>query len=186
MQGGRTMVEVKLTPSQIMMAAHCGTMRQTMNLKNRKPATYGAGHLNDWQLHIEGCLGEMAVASYLNLYWDGNLGFFSKADVGSLEVRTASNHRYNLILHPADKDDSKFILLTGVNGSYQIHGWIYGREGKKEEFWRDPLGGRPAFFVGKEHLHPIETIRNGTESTSPDTPPHPATPPADAASTPLP
>jgi hypothetical protein len=30
----------------------------------------------------------------------------------------------------------------------------------KEEFWADPARGRPAYFVTKEHLRPMESLTN--------------------------
>jgi hypothetical protein len=28
----------------------------------------------------------------------------------------------------------------------------------QEKFWADPAKGRPAYFVPKEYLHPIDTL----------------------------
>jgi hypothetical protein len=30
----------------------------------------------------------------------------------------------------------------------------------KEEFWADPARGRPAYFVTKEHLRPMESLND--------------------------
>jgi hypothetical protein len=34
-----------------------------------------------------------------------------------------------------------------------------------EKFWADPARGRPAYFVPKEHLHPIETLVQSYDET---------------------
>jgi hypothetical protein len=147
--------EVTLTPAEMLSAAHVGIMRHVQNLKRDKAPMYGASGMDDWQLHIEGALGECAVSKLLNLYWLGSVGNLMAADVGRLQVRTRSKHNYDLILHPADLDNAAYILVTGINGRYRVHGWIYGREGKLPEFWKDPTGtGRPAYFVPRSLLTP--------------------------------
>lgn len=154
------MIEVVLTPPQILMGAHIGLMRQTSNMKNNRNPRYGAGHNNDWQYNIEGCLGEMAVASFLGIYWDGNINRLDRADVGDLEVRTRSEHWHEMLLHEADKDESKHLLVTGKNGSYQLHGWLYGYEGKLDKYWKDPSKkDRPAFFIPQSELRPISELQ---------------------------
>lgn len=145
-------MRIELTPAEIMLGAEAGVMRQVENLKiGRKPA-YGAGTENDWQLHIEGCLAEMAMAKYLGVYWAGK-GKLRHPDVGDMDVRTRSKSHYRLILHKEDPDDRVFWLMCGVNGKYDVVGWIRGRDGKQEQYWSDPAGGRPAYFVPQEHLH---------------------------------
>jgi hypothetical protein len=34
------------------------------------------------------------------------------------------------------------------------------RDAMKEEFWADPARGRPAYFVTKEHLRPMESLND--------------------------
>lgn len=146
-----SMIEIKLTSQEILKGAMVGIMRQTENLKKKAQPAYGAGSKDDWQLHIEGALGECALAKYLNVYWSGK-GEMRNPDVGPFDVRTRSRHDYELILHPNDPDERTFWLLTGSNGVYRIHGCIKGKDGKKKEFWKDPAGGRPAFFVPQSEL----------------------------------
>lgn len=147
-------VNVDLTPWEMMLAAQCGVMRQVENVKLKRSAAYGAGSLNDWQLHIEGCLGEYALAKYLGVFWDGK-GKVRAPDVGHVDVRTRSRHDYELIIHESDPDDRAFWLVTGGNGQYRVHGWTYGSEGKKPEYWKDPAKGRPAFFVPHSALNMV-------------------------------
>tara|TARA_R110002126_G_scaffold279942_1_gene427063 strand:+ start:475 stop:927 length:453 start_codon:yes stop_codon:yes gene_type:complete len=145
-------VDVILTPSEIMMAAQAGIMRQVENIKTKAEPYYGASDVADWQLHIEGCLGEFALAKYLNLWWGGK-GDKRNADVFIYDVRTRSSHNYDLILHPDDPDDRNFWLVTGRNGKYKIHGWIIARDGKQEKYWKEPVKNRAAFFVPQSALN---------------------------------
>ena len=131
---------VILTPWEMLLAAQAGVMRQVENQKLQRQAYYGAGHENDWQLNIEGCLGEFALSKFLGVHWAGK-GTFRAPDVGDMDVRTASRDHYRLILHEADPDDRVFWLLCGINGHYRVKGWILGKDGKKKEYWQDPKTG---------------------------------------------
>lgn len=145
---------ITLAPSEILMAAQVGLMRQVQNLKRRVKEKYGAHPSQDWQLNIEGALGEYALAKYLGLHW-GGCGDYGSPDVGGIfDCRTSWRDDAALRLHEKDPDDRAFFLLTGVNGVYTVRGWMYARDGKKEEFWSDPTGkNRPAFFVPQHLLH---------------------------------
>lgn len=146
------MVEIVLTPSQIMQGAFVGIMRQVSNIqRNRNPA-YGVDDTADWQLHCEGALGEMALALHLGRFWDGALNKMRAADVGDMQVRTAAQHSHRLIIHPNDADNATFYLLTGRNGRYIVQGSITGANAKRQEWWQDPKGGRPAYFVPQSAL----------------------------------
>ncbi len=145
------MVRVTLTTTEMMQAALIGSMRHVQCLKNDRTEQYGVNPEYGWQFNIQGALGEMVIAKHLGLYF-GGVGIFGGLDVGKYEVR--ANHRDNgdLILHPNDKDDAIFWLVTGVNGHFTIRGNITGRIGKDARWWRDGSPGRPAFFVPQSAL----------------------------------
>ena len=149
---------VKLTPAEVLQGAQAGIMRQTKNIRRKLKHRYGASAENDWQMHVEGCLGEMAVAKYLDRFWHGAVGIPHHGDIGSIEVRTSNHETARLIVHDRDLSDSVFILVTGLNGLYNIRGWIKGKEAKQRRFWSDPAGGRPAYFVPKSELIEIEKL----------------------------
>ena len=148
---------VELTAREMIQGAFVGLMRQVENLRRGRQDAHGANSVNGWQLHIEGALGEMAVAKVVDRYWSGAHGF-RECDVGKYEVRTRSKHHYELIVHPDDADEARFILVTGGNGYYVLRGWILGDSAKREEWWKDPAGGRAASFVPQSGLNPIAEI----------------------------
>lgn len=159
-------MEIDLTPSEMMIAATVGIMRQIHNLNKGRVPNYGIKDQHQWGAHIEGCMGEYVVAKALGMYWSGNMGKLSMADVGDLQVRTGASHNFRLILHPKDNDQDYFILVTGVNGQYVIQGWCTGEDGKKPEYWQDPSkANRPAYFVPKSVLRPIEELKQSMERT---------------------
>jgi len=136
----------------MLLAAQAGIMRQVENCKIGREPYHGAGSGNDWQLHIEGCLGEFALAKYLGVHWSGK-GKLRDPDVGEVDVRTGARDSHRLILHDDDPDDRVFWLLCGVNGNYTVKGWITGLDGKKKVYWSDPVGGRPAYFIPQSALN---------------------------------
>ena len=61
------MKQIKLSEAEIMYAAGVGVARQVENLEIGRIPAYGAGNMNNWQIHLEGALGEMALAKYLKI-----------------------------------------------------------------------------------------------------------------------
>jgi hypothetical protein len=153
---------IELTASQMMIANLVASMRQVQNIKEGRRDRYTSatgGRVTDtWQKNAESCMAEMAVARHLCIYWDGNIGNRAAADVGPYQVRHTDRANGCLLLHPPDKDGDIFILVTGENGTYNLSGWIYARDGKTLEYWKDPVGGRPAFFVPQKALNPLNII----------------------------
>lgn len=154
-----TDIIVRLTWAETMQAASIGVMRLVQNLKMGR----NSGRVEDdhnWGPHIEGACGEMAVAKHFGLFWSGAIGNIGADDVGRLQVRTRSKHDYELILHKEDRDDRKFILLTGIAPEYRVRGWITAIDGKLPEYWKTipPHTRPPAYFVPHSKLRPIEEL----------------------------
>lgn len=152
-------VTVRLSPGEIRMAAEMGITRQISNLLKNRPDAHGCPANVGWQVHIEGCLGEMALAKHLDLFWGGNFENLDADDVGRYQVRTSDRHNNRLIIHPSDPDDRAFVLVTGVAPEYRIHGWIRAGDAKRDEWWADPSRkNRPAYFVPQDSLHDPHTV----------------------------
>lgn len=151
---------VKLAWSEVLLAAQVALMRQVQNLAAGRENRYGAAPDQNWQIAIEGCCGELAVARYLDLFWSGAVGNLKAADVGPIQVRTRANHKWDLLLHPGDPNDAAFVLVTGRAPDYRLAGWLIGAEGKRKEYWQDPAGGRPAYFVPQAALMPMKALRD--------------------------
>jgi len=75
-----------------------------------------------------------------------------------IDVKTRSKASYDLIVQKNEPAEKKYVLVTIQNKTTLIHGWIHGGEAMQEKFWADPAKGRPAYFVPKEYLHPIDTL----------------------------
>jgi hypothetical protein len=155
---------VTLTPSELTQAALVGVMRHVQNLKIGRRAGHNleAG-VQDWQYNLAGACGEMVVAKHFNLYWGGT-GVFRGGDVGRLQVRLCPHFNGRLILHHDDQDDAAFVLVRGHAFDYEVVGWIWGRDGKRDEWWTDPTRqNRHAFFVPEHALRGIGTLRISAE-----------------------
>lgn len=152
-------IRVDLTPFNLVYAGLVGVSRQVKGVK--KKGTYGVKNFKDgWQNNCDGATGECAIAKWLNVFWDGALGDFRAKDVGGrYQARTTPYDWGDMILHPDDADDDVFILVLSHNApAYYLKGWVYGREGKLEKYWRDGEKNRPAFFVPQGMLEPMSTL----------------------------
>jgi len=149
-------VSITLTPTEARAAILTGAERQIDALTRGLADKHGAGGEDSWTLHIEGAAGEMAAAKALDRYWQMPVGTFKAGgDVGTLQVRTRSRHDYELIVREDDRDDDRFILVTGTLPRFQIHGWIFGRDAKRPQWLREHGGRAPAFFVPHAELRPL-------------------------------
>jgi hypothetical protein len=156
---------VVLTPHEFLYAAMVGCTREIDNRRKQRFDRYGPRTTSPWDLHIEGAAGELALAKYLGHYWSGALGNLDAADVRDWQVRTSAGEDSCLIVHPADGDDDRFVLIIGTAPNFLIRGWAYGRDAKRLEFWRDPSGrDRPAYFLPQSQLRPMEQTHAGFSS----------------------
>lgn len=146
-------MDVELTHSEILLAYTMAGQIQAQNLTVERKPRYGADD-NNFHSVVIGCLGELAVAKALNRFWSGNLGNLKAKDVGGIQVRASDRHN-SLILHHPDADDDRFIFVRLFKNRATLAGWTFGRDGKKECYWRDDIP-RPAFFIPSEKLNPMK------------------------------
>jgi hypothetical protein len=115
-------------------------------------------------IHLLGAAGEMAVASYLGLkdcLYQETEAKRGSCDLPGIDVKTRSRHSYDLIVQNNESPEKKFVLVTIQDKKTVIHGWIRGKDAMKKEYWSDPAGGRPAYFVPKTALMPMSAL-NGS------------------------
>src|SRR5262245_35480808 len=150
-------INIVLSYSELRLAAEVGIQREASNVRqNRK-------HLNNfdgpaWSNHIEGACGEMCLAKHLNVYWNGNVGDLDAHDVAEFEVRTARYHDRDLWLFDRDRDEDKFVLVTGRAPNFVLRGWITAAEGRACGDVREYVKDRPLLYVPQSALHPMKTL----------------------------
>ena len=158
------MIEVTLTWAEVMQAANLGVMRQIAAMKASRPDRHGIDPANGWRAHIEGAAGEMAFAKALGLYFGSTINEFKAPDVAGIQVRTRSNHDYELIVRADDADDLAYVLVTGSIPKFRVVGWSTGARAKT--FQPQTYGGRPpAYFVPHTHLRDVSELTPNRPAT---------------------
>lgn len=155
-------MEVIVTWTEITVAALAGALRQAGNERRGNHDAHGFKDEKGegWGLHIEGAIAEYAVSKGMNVSWVPAYGDhrLSEADVGEWQVRSTRHPKGRMIIHHSDDDDCLFYLAIASRHprgrSYRIVGAMKAREAKRAEWWEDPVGGRPAFFVPQAALDP--------------------------------
>ena len=128
----------RLSEREMLLAASSGVQREVECLRKlnggenvvseyeKNNNQVGPGGL--WNNHIEGALGEFAVAKFLGLYPSG-ITEQDATDVGEhYEVRTRGLEYQELFVKKKDNPDKYYILAQGSFGEYTIRGWITGFE----------------------------------------------------------
>lgn len=152
-----------LTYHEVTHAATVGLARHWSALKRSLRETNGSERANHWFTHQLGAIGELAVAKALSVHWSGNVGKEGRPDIVykglSIEVRAVTDPRHRLIVHPEDQAD--FFVLTVLDElpCVKIAGAISAAGAKTAEFWQDPQGGRPAFFVPAQALSSLHILQ---------------------------
>ena len=153
--------DVPLVWEDVETAAWIGLRRAVGNLRNGVPDRFGAGYSNGGiEPHVHGALVELAVAQHFNLHWRGAMRM-REIDVGGcIEVKSIRRATDSLLLHPDSHDDLPYVLgLVERLPVVTLCGWILGRDGKRPEYWGDPVGGRPAFFVPQSALRSMPELK---------------------------
>ena len=158
-----TPVEFVFTEEERRQAVAEGLRRQGFNeskgLRGRNGGAWKGSKALD--IHLLGAAGEVAVASYLGLkseLFKETEAKKNSDDLPGIDVKTRSKASYDLIVQRGSDPQKKFVLVTIENQQTLLHGWCYGHEALQERFWADPARGRPAYFIPKECLRPIETL----------------------------
>jgi len=152
-------VNYQLTPSEMHIAAIVGVQRGLDAIRNKRPGRYGCGF--DFDADIIGCMGEQALAKHLDRYWNGSFGDFKAVDVAhAYQVRasTFDGPTAGLLLHPGDHDDHPFIKVVVRLPVVSLVGWTMGRDGKRQEYWKELQKGRPCFVVPDRTLRPMSEL----------------------------
>lgn len=159
-------IQITLSEDQLAIAEKEATRRQTVNEsaklrgRNRAPSQ-GQKAL---EMHRMGCLGEAAVAAYLDMeehLFANTKAIRNSADLpGNIEVKTRSKHSYDLLVQLDDDPNKLFVLVTTENTEIRIVGWIHGKDAMKKEFVREFVRGRPCYAVPQCMLNPPETMKS--------------------------
>ena len=159
-----TPIEFVFSEEERKQAMEEGQRRQAVNeAKGLRGRNRGAWRGDKaLEIHLLGAAGEMAVAAHLGMkdhLFKENEAKRGSDDLPGIDIKTRSKHCYDLIVQKNEDPRKKFVLVTIEKQKTLIHGWCYGEEAMQEQYWADPARGRPAFFVPKEKLRPIEELQ---------------------------
>ena len=155
------LVTITLDPAVADLARKVGAMRlRSSGNTGRNPHRSQAGRSDAERLRHEhlGCLAEAAVAQRLGIPYDGSVNrFHDRPDVGAFEVRATDRRHGCLILRDNDHPDRPYVLAVGdgVRPVIELRGWLWGWEGRRSEWLRDPHNRRPCWMVPQSALRPI-------------------------------
>ena len=139
---------------------HVEAIRRKLKHKKR-------GNKPSFVAHIEGAIGEVAVAKAANRYWGGGVNVGKRVpDFGEqLEVRCRdeTDGQRELIVREDDSDERVMVLVTWTEDSIAdrklyVHGWIEIKEAKKKEYLKNYGGYGSAYFVPKDKLKKMEDL----------------------------
>lgn len=154
-------MNITLTWQEQLFAAQAGVMRRISAMSRSRPEPYQTPKTDLWGNDIESCGAEAAVAKAIGRYWLAVLQNPQDAngDVSGIEVRSTARPNGRLIVHDEDKDDSPFVLVRGLFPSYDVVGWILGKDAKQEKYLFNG-DGRPAYFVPDVDLLSLVELSN--------------------------
>ena len=112
------------------------------------------------RLHMIGAAGEMAVAKYLNLkehLYQELIPVKGSCDLPfNIDVKTRTKKWHSLIVQADDVSTKNYWLVNIENKIITIVGWLPHSECIKKQYYKDPAGGRPAYFVPQSKLNDPE------------------------------
>jgi len=96
---------------------------------------------------IEAIGAEIACARVLGLPWEDTPTPDKGGDIGpGIQVRHTVRPNGRLFIHDDESDTHKFYLVTGNFPAYNVRGWVFGHDGKKDQWWDAPDKSRPPCF----------------------------------------
>lgn len=159
------MVRVALTTDEMIRFGALGVARCSHALEKRRVGAHGFDRNHErWQIDVEGVLAEAAAAKALGLLYEpvvGDLDTLFGDIAEGLQVRGTKYNTGSLLVHDKDVDDHRAILVTGIYGVYDIRGWIFIREGKRRDLWKE-YKNRGAYWVPQDRLRPMDTLERAS------------------------
>jgi hypothetical protein len=141
------MNQVVLTPSEMEMAIAVGTLRtkESMRLNLDRSKSYLQ---SQFEKDIQGAAAELAYCKFRGKFWPGGVGTYKDPDAGLVtQVRSTTLEDGSLIVRSNDDPNHIYVLVIGSLPKFRVAGWIKGQDARRSEYFRNPNGRDPAWFV---------------------------------------
>lgn len=151
---------IKLEAEHVAFADQVAIRRQAAAIERQRPAHNGAPEATPAALaiHILGARCEAAAKLYLNpIHWNAfHASVKNLPDLGEfIDVKGIAKPSHRLIVQKDDAAEWAYLLVNAFEHPlYTMEGWCWGRDAQHPAFWRDPVGGRAAYFVARDRLRP--------------------------------
>ena len=156
-------IEIKLTPGDLSFAQHEGVARYNYNRAKGHDISKqsGATWVEQVAHEVAGCLGELAIARWLDNFPFSTFADRKDGDVGEFEVRATAYATGKLLLQKNDNPERKYLLVTlpTVYTAY-IHGWMWGYEGMVDEYYNTSMRN-PCFAIQQQYLKDPRSLLHG-------------------------
>lgn len=113
---------------------------------------------------VNGAAGELAAAKGLRLYWPGSTERGAVDIPPDVQVRTRPRRDWDLAVHKTDADDERFVLVVGIIPVFDVVGWIWGRDAKRDEWFHARGPHDPEFWVPQSALTPFGAVALADDS----------------------
>jgi hypothetical protein len=129
---------MRLDHGEAFNAAIAGLQRQFRAIERNAANSLSFAPKDELATHVHGAIAEAAVAKLLGSYCNSSSKDRRIPDVyPNVEVRSSPNLDSPLIIRAKDPDDRKYYLVVGLYPNIKIVGWIWGHEGKHQDFYQN-------------------------------------------------
>lgn len=158
-------MKTTITPEEFLRARAVGLERWD-NAERDRRNNNPTGRRRDWgiEAHIRGALAEFAMAKILGIPWKPTTSG-PDTETGDLpneiQVKSVMNRDDRLTLYEHHPPRFKYLKLYVSPKEAQFMGWIYGHEGKLEQYWEEKGKYEPAYFVPNHKLRSVKSFEYG-------------------------
>lgn len=156
---------VTLSWYEQLMAGFCGMMRDTDSHRWGRHRELFSGFDSDTN-DVYAAGAEMAVAKLTNRYWIAGIGDPKLPDVGRLVEVRWSEFNHCLKVRDKDPDDRPYVFVRGSSPSFEIVGWMLGREAKQQRWKANPGDKGEMYLVPSGALNDMEFLIRGNHENS--------------------
>jgi hypothetical protein len=158
-------IRVELPPAYVRLAWRVAEGRMIGSLDRGAQQRHGAANASPAERLASEYLGAVAECGFgwrFGLHWPATVTRPPKDYPDVLpdwQIRAASTPGRRMIVHDDDPDEHRFALVVPENAGpcwppvLCVVGWLWGWDCKRAEWWDDPTGRAPAYFVPQDALN---------------------------------